>query len=519
MVPSGTSTPRNSVDISAYSPISEPDTAAVKNSNNNNKSKSSIVMPDNTIDVSMSSSLANVKNSSIDVVTLDTHVDDVNDTDVPDFDPNIVIDHDVDVSKNVTTDNVDKEVIVKTEPLPSFPDNVLPLPHLSVTKRVSTAYKYYSFPRKPVPERQVPSEAHGSDEEIPKSDEVIENSFPVNSSVLKGWQDQSKAFKNSLKEALVMDKENQPSESAQSESQGNKKKDDEATLFSKSTPSILKNKPTRKQGDFYYHEEKFGQFVQLDSNIELLTPAGFEPGSYKLQVSLTEDEVKNMQLAMSYGLHAESHASSYITASRKAINQALVKLDPEKFSEQIKALQDAKHMLYGATNASDFSIQKMIYIHAGLTASMRTDFLKSQTANIPSHVMQNLLYAQFGGSALFNSQISKYTNDIELQRQKEHQSSLQHAVIKSQGQQPPKRTDGYVHPSAPPLQNQGQGRGGFNSANRGRGNGGSHRGRGNHSGNNFQQNRQPNRPNTQNNRGRPKPNYQGNRNSHRKRKN
>ena len=533
--PTGNSTPKTAIDIGAYSPISEADSNATVTSNvdtNNNHCKHSIVMSDKSVDVSVSSSLAansNMQNVDIancdKVQVIDVH-DSVIDTDIPVIDHNLDSHPVVNENDNVVNDVTGGSVQVKQEPLPSFDVNVQPLPHLSITKRVSTAYKHFSFPRKPNVKKRVTSEAHGSDEETSKSDDVIENSFPIASTIMKGWQDQTKSFKASLKAALVMDKEQQEAQKEQltepsGEGSQSKPKSDDATLFSKNTPTIFKNKPTRKQGDFYYHEEKFGQFVQLDSNIELLTPAGFDPSSYKLQVNLSEEEVRNLQTAMSFGLHAESHTSSYITATRRAINSALLKLDPAVFPDQISALHDAKHMLYGAANAVDQSVQMLIYVHAGLTATLRTDFLKNCCYNLPTHVKQELMYSPFGGSALFNSQIGNHITDIEIHRQKEHNSNIQNAVSKSMTQNQNKRSDNFVPPSVPLASGQGQGqpRGGFHN-NRGRGNqnGGSFRGRGG-SAPNFHQNRQQSRSQSQGNRGKPKSNFQGNRQNNRKKRN
>ena len=508
------------MDLSAYSPISEPEGPAAVMDSGTNKSKSSIVMTDNTINASISSSLAAAQNLDDvdDVIKIDANVPD--------------IDHNLENTKDksiVDSQNVDNSVLnnVKIEPLPSFDVNVLPLPHLSITRRISTAYKYYSFPRKAVPEKRQVSEAHGSDEETSKPEEVIENSFPIASAIMQGWQEQGKSFSTTLKKALVMDdpevnesvNDSKNEQNDSENSSDSKKKKSDAKLFSKNTPSILKNAPKRKQGDFYYHEEKFGQFVQLDSNIELLTPSGFDPSSHKLQVNLSEEEVRNMQTAMSFGLHAESHLSSYITASRKAINKALLKLDPETYANEITALQDAKHMLYGAANAVDQSVKMMVYIHAGLTATLRTDFLKTHCPKLPTPVIQGLMHAQFGGSALFNSQIGKFTKELELHRQKEHHSTLQTAVTKSMQSQQPKSST-FVPPSVPPNQGQGN-RGGFN-ASRGRGGHGSFqhsRGAGNAQTNSFQQPRHNNnRGGYQGNRGKPRHNNRPNNNS-RKRKN
>ena len=104
---------------------------------------------------------------------------------------------------------------------------------------------------------------------------------------------------------------------------------------------------------------------------------------------------------------------------------------------------------YLVATALDQSVKMMIYTHAGLTAILRSDFLKTMGDNLPFHVKQGLLYENFGGTGPFNSQIDKYLHDIELDHSKMQQQNLTTAVQNSlQGKQND-RSSG--NPSAPPA--------------------------------------------------------------------
>ena len=509
VVPNHTSSPKPIVDMPAYSPISDPGLPAVDNNNNDsgNASKSNIVMSDTSVQPSMSSSLAYTLNlnkqsrilSSHDMQCNSTSEDvQVIDTDVTENDPNLVINDSSqkpvvkieNVSQNDVKSN-DIQVLTKKQ----FPDNVSPLEPISIPRRITTAYKYYPFVRSGVPQKKPRSEAHGIDE-VPKAkEEIVENSFPMASLIKASWQDQGKSFRNSMKDALIMPDEpsdlpdkNDPEATNNTES-GDSQGAPKPKLFCKVPPNLLKNRPPKKQGDFYYHNMTFSPFVEFEHNIDILTPSGFDVSNYKFNVNLAEDEVKNIQYALSYGLQAESHANSYVSASHCAINQALLHLDPKTHADEITALHDAKYMLSGAANALEQSVKMMIYPHAGLTAIIRSDFLKAIGDTVPVHVKQGLLFENFGGTGLFNSKIDKYRADIELHQNKLHQASLSTAVQKSLNNNSQSRNSG--HPSAPPVQVNNSG--GFNTPRgQGRGrsqHGGQNRGRGNSTP--FHQKKQP----------------------------
>ena len=187
-----------------------------------------------------------------------------------------------------------------------------------------------------------------------------------------------------------------------------------------------------------------------------------------------------MQTAMSYGLYADSHSMAYLKASRLAINRVLLTLDPATSAENIAILHDIKHMLHGTASALTHSINMLVYLHAGLSAQLRADFLQTMAAFIPAHVRQNLQYEMFGGTGLFNSHIYKYAADLQAHRDKIHQDTLTSAVASNNkgkawdpGYKIPKVTQS-SNPPPPPQQNPPpqRGRGGGNP-NRGRGRGGS----------------------------------------------
>ena len=228
--PAGTSSPARKSYLPLTSPVSDVEVPV------HNTSKLNIIMPDNTINASALASSAGIT-SPIHSVEIDEQC---SDADLPEDDPNLDLQ-----SQNGNTSH--------TAPK-TFPENVIPLPHISTMRRVSTAYKYADIPRQVIPPKKAKSEAHGSDEEKETPDDIREVSFPISSYITESWQSRSKAFKRSLKEALIMDQPQEPeANSAQTGEAGaseDAKKKDKKSVYSKTHPMILKNKPINHKENF-----------------------------------------------------------------------------------------------------------------------------------------------------------------------------------------------------------------------------------------------------------------------------
>ena len=458
MNPAGTSSPK---------PYSVPTLSPISDANDSDVSKLNIIAPDTTLDVS--SILARTTTSS---TSLDQQVEiagislpqpaqgqvdpgNSNDNfangplDIPLPPPQ----HDaVGVQNNgeqamaneqVAPDQAavnDQQDQGNIEAPPTYPDNAARLPYISHPRRISLAYKYFPFEtRADGPVRDV-SEARGSDEDREaRPSEIAHNSFPMSNYILRSWQTRGKAFQDVLQKAMVMDPDAEPAEDSANPGTDDSKKQDKFLLYSEKFGSILKNKPEKQQQNFYYHTPKFGDYVQADLDItDLAKPepkdANNQPKkddrklTWKPELHLTADEIRNIQLASAYSLHAESHASAYLRASRCAINEVLTTLPPDQQAENISKLKDVKYMLQGAVYAVEQNVSNAIYVHSGLTAHMRADFLSAQGDFLPIHVKQKLLHEHFGGSGLFNSAISKYVDEITRHNTKQGQKNLENAV-------------------------------------------------------------------------------------------
>ena len=335
-----------------------------------------------------------------------------------------------------------------------FPENLSEQAYLSIPRRVSLAYKYHPFtPAVAASNAKLQSEARGSPEKREdKPEEVAHNSFPISSFIVKAWQAQGKSFKNSLKKAIVMPRPDAETSASEDKQKSDSDKDKEAFLLhANQTGSVFNKKPIKQQGNFFYNEERFAEFTQLDDDIHCLQPIPDPNFSIKdLKVLLNSDEIQNIQQSLSYGLYAESHITAYTWAARSAINRVLGSLDPKLHEQNIATLRDTKSLLTGVATALEQSVESMIYVHAGITARLRSDFLAQQGDFIPLHVKQMLLHEMFGGSGLFNSHIANYVPDIE-----KHNAKLQ------QNRPPPPDSSqrpwgGYQIPKKTQHQNQHQ---------------------------------------------------------------
>ena len=500
--PASSSTPKK-VDLPNYSPISEPE-------GNVDASKLDFIMPDHSTTASsvLASTVDNANSSETSIIPkslkpkaqpaasseasqlnqMSAHsglITGSSDTsgdqqqgDIPlkDTNNNNKIDTSQHISMNA--EKVNTSEFVQPEPPKVYQENLDKLPYLSSARRITLAYKYYPFSKKPVANNTPVSEARGSDEDetAPKQDEVLETSFPISSFITESWRAQGKSFKESLQKALVMDKSDPPENEADAtdNKEAEDEDEDEFMVYSSSFGSILKSKPVKKQHAFHYNKEKFAPFVKLDGNITKLMRD--DRKTWNLSLKLNADEIKHIQLAESYNLYAESHATAFCRSSRRAVNQVLSHLNPETQPDDVAALKDCKYMLKGMAMAIEQIVQNSIYVHAGLTAKLRSDFLQAQGNYLPLHVKQGLLHECFGGTGLFNSQIKKYVPDITAHNEKINQSKLTNAVVgKFKGYKIPRKSGSQDDDFQPGSSNddqgtRGRGRGrGRNNNNRGRG--------------------------------------------------
>ena len=439
--PVGTSSPRSAAlptNLPVFSPISDAETPL----SDINKSKVSIVAPESTINASSIMGTSVLPASSPAKVEIVQKTDIIPPISKPDVD--IIVQPEIEnvlAQSQESIGNPSAEAVDAVKSPTLFPENSARLPAISHARRVSLAYKYCPFPPREEGPVGLTSEARGSGEETEdKPEEIAQNSFPISSFILNSWQDRGKNFKKTLEKALIMKPKPPPAENVDpdAEDDGAKviaEKSDGFAAYSDSVGSIFANKPIRQQQNFYYHEEKFAPFVKRDGNLGVLMKPDEQgrkkdPKSWKPQLTLHQDDIQNVQTALSYGLHAESHSSAYVRASRLAINSVLESLDPALHAESIAKLRDVKAMLFGVVKAIEQSVEMSVYVHSGLTTKLRAEFLNQQDDYLPMHVKQELLHSMFGGTYLFNSQIHKFAEEIDRHNAKQAQSRIASAVAK-----------------------------------------------------------------------------------------
>ena len=466
ILPEGSSTPKH-VPLPQFSPISPPKA--------NDRSRcSTVVMGDLSINASsLTSSVGSVYSSQekdmsqSGLIGLNNVVENTEPgSRVPGDQPPVhhVLDPkldnaNMDINNNAQQNNLDPTENPpqdnsedKVKEMPTFPQNMERQPLLSNARRITLAYKYYPFEKKPPEPSKPVSEARASDDDVAstaavKPEDALESSFPVSGYITKSWKYRDTKFRESLKKGLSM---KPPPKESQTEEDDD---DDGFTLYSANFASILKNKPDKKQSDFHYHKAKFSNFVELDPDINKLRRD--DTKEWEMRVKLSSPEIKNIQTAMAYTLMAQSHASAYIRASRAALNQILLTLNPDEHSENIQRIRDIKQLMEGLVMCKEQTVTDSVYVHSGLTAQLRTDFLKAQGSYLPLHTKQALLHESLGGNALFDHQISLYESEVVAHNAKLHQQKMDSAVVKSlDGYKITKRNDS-APPPPPPQQSAG----------------------------------------------------------------
>ena len=335
---------------------------------------------------------------------------------------------------------------------PTFPDNLERQPPLSDNRRITLAYKYFPFPRRVVKDSKPVSDARGSDNDDDlvntKPEDASENSFPVDSFITKSWAYQDKKFRENLKKGMIMGNQEKAERAAQGAEEADQ--EEEFCAYSSNFASILKTKPEKKQSAFHFNKARFAPNVELEADINKLRRD--DTKEWEIRMKLPTSEIKNIQTAMCYNLQAQSHAFAFLKSSRAALNQVLVSLNPDEHAENIQTIRDVKQMLSGIVCCAEQTVRDAIYVHAGLTANIRTDFLKGQGNYLPIHTKQALLHESLGGTGLFDGQIHKYEADVLAHNAKLHQNKMDAAVVKSMQN---RRSDS-VPQYQSPLDNNGQ---------------------------------------------------------------
>ena len=291
---------------------------------------------------------------------------------------------------------------------PLFPSNVF-YAQLSPGERITLAYKYGDIPQPTVFENAKKDKHEVAQVEKDK----LCTSFPVAPIVHKAFADYTSYF-----------------EKASFKSQASERK--EATPASNKfdfKPGFQVS-PIVDKWELKIHDRAMPQVVGFDGNLESIQ-SNKQAGLPK-NLKLSDGEWGNVQKAASFSLRGISHASWFRECALGAIDEALPVLNPAIANEDfcISKLHDVKQFLRGLDYTFDILARLSVYLHAGVTSSLRHEFLSQESKSMLSEEKMRLFTLPYGSPLVFQGQVHTVAPEVKEHRQEITSTQQLDTVIK-----------------------------------------------------------------------------------------
>ena len=172
--------------------------------------------------------------------------------------------------------------------------------------------------------------------------------------------------------------------------------------------------PQMESWAFKSHGQDFPQGVDFDGNIGDIKAKPNDP--LPKSILLKSEELGNIQKAASYQLRAVSHLEWYRKSVKNSVDMVLQQLDPVNQQGLIKVLQDSKQFLKGISYATNQVTKMAVYQHAGITSSLRCDFLQRVGNSMPLEEKAVLFSLPYGTSLVFEGEVSRVASKVKEHR-------------------------------------------------------------------------------------------------------
>ena len=365
-------------DISDEEGVGVPDAQEVQK----NDSKNIVNDMNKVLDKNLAADLNNNANNNVDVV--DVHAN-------------------IDVGHNVVDDvvEVNEDGSVKSVPVILYTENVK-IPKLTNGQRITLAYDYCD-----IPERVMANE-RDEDEVVNDEGERLHTSFPKSELVDKMFDQYVQQFEKSAAKNLS------------------------GGAVPASNMYNLKPgfqiSPTMENWAFKSHLQDFPQGVEFDGDVSEIKARVNDP--LPKTILLKQEEFANLQKAASFQLRAASHMDWYRKSAKNGLDMALQNLDPESQQPLVKILQDCKQFLKGISYSTNLITRMGVYVHGGVTSTLRHDFLQKEGVNIPLEQKACLFSLPYGKALVFQGDISKIAQKVKEHRQEQSANRQLGATLK-----------------------------------------------------------------------------------------
>ena len=301
---------------------------------------------------------------------------------------------------------------------------------VSASGRIALAYKYAENEIQPWvdPDEEEDSGGfRGSAEEDEKKKEreltpKNPTSFPPYQPIRKMWYKQSVHHHKSTKKIVVMDES--PGDATSQE----KKSESGPQFLQKISNPAFSKQPVRKEWAYQIHDAAWCDYVRVDGDIHTIT-LDKKKFDFQMEMRLSKKEWVAIQQSQGNALDAMAHAGHFLQSSRNAINQVLLGLDPVKEAHTVETLRDVKAMLKGVGFSCDFASQNAVFVHAGLTATARDQFIKQEYVFLPDDVKVRLLNQPFGGHMLFNKKLQDIVPVLKSSQKEAREDRISEALV------------------------------------------------------------------------------------------
>ena len=310
--------------------------------------------------------------------------------------------HNMDTGNTVVFDD-------STSKFPLFPNNVF-YTQLSPGERITLAYKYSSIPQPAVP-ANTKKDVH--EVALSEKDKLC-TSFPVAPIVHKAFEDYTAMFEKS-------NFKSQPPSGNQASTPASNKYDFK--------PGFQVS-PIVDKWELKIHDRAMPQVVSYDGNVESIQ-SNKKAGLPK-NLKLTDGEWGNIQKASSFSLRGISHAAWFRDSAIGALDEALPILNPgvENEAACITKLHDVKQFLRGLDYTFDILARLSVYMHAGVTSSLRHEFLSQESKSMLTEEKMRLFTLPYGTSLVFQGQVHTVQPQVKEHRHEVNSSQALDNVIK-----------------------------------------------------------------------------------------
>ena len=175
-------------------------------------------------------------------------------------------------------------------------------------------------------------------------------------------------------------------------------------VMSTSKPKLgFEKNPFNPRWLYKIDEAEWSDKIKTDDDITLLTRNNANPTE---TFELKRKELLQIQHATSLSMNASTHLDWLLTATKKIVKDGLKqKGNP---SNHLHAIDD---LIEGAAYANEFITDQNIYIHGGITHTIRSAYV-NQMEDLTTGEHVELLAQRYDAYATFNGQIPRISRDL-----------------------------------------------------------------------------------------------------------